>query len=229
MPCGELRVGGLLPMTTVDYPDRLAAVVFCQGCPLRCRYCHNPELLPRQGETLIPWPSVLAFLRRRRGLLDAVVFSGGEPTQQQDLPQAIRQVRALGYEIGLHTAGIYPERLSRLLPLIDWVGLDIKALPEDYPALTGMPGSGLLAWRSAEQLTASDTPCQLRTTHHPQLMDDDQRRALQARIDELNPTDHRWQVCRTEHCLDPRLSARLSHGIGNATSRRMTAAGQTLY
>jgi len=212
MPYGQLEVGGLLPMTTVDYPDRLAAVVFCQGCPMRCRYCHNPELLPRGGENRIPWASVLDFLRSRRGLLDAVVFSGGEPTQQSALPEAIRQVRALGFEIGLHTSGVYPERLARLLPLLDWVGLDIKALPEDYPALTGMPGSGRLAWRSAELLTASGTPCQLRTTHHPALMDEDRRHELQARLQALNPADHRWQVCRTDHCLDPRLSAQSAPG-----------------
>ncbi len=141
-----------------------------------------------------------------------ITFSGGEPTQQSALPEAIREVRALGFEIGLHTSGVYPERLARLLPLLDWVGLDIKALPEDYPALTGMPGSGRLAWRSAELLTASGTPCQLRTTHHPALMDEDRRHELQARLQALNPADHRWQVCRTDHCLDPRLSAQSAPG-----------------
>jgi len=222
-----LKVGGLLPMTTVDYPDRLAAVVFCQGCPLRCRYCHNPELLPRQGETRIPWPSVLEFLHSRRGLLDAVVFSGGEPTQQLALPEAIRQVRALGYEIGLHTAGVYPGRLAALLPLVDWVGLDIKALPEDYPALTGMPGSGRLAWRSAGMLRAAGIPHQLRTTHHPALLDEARRRTLQRRLDALNPADHRWQACRTEGCLDPRLStlSAADHGSAHAPCQHPHPSG----
>ena len=119
MPGTQLKVAGLTPMTTVDFPDRLAAVVFCQGCPLRCRYCHNPELLPRKSEQLIPWPEILDFLRQRQGLIDALVFSGGEPTQQRALPQAIAEARALGYEIGLHTAGVYPQRLKQLLPLLD--------------------------------------------------------------------------------------------------------------
>ena len=108
MTIEPLSVGGLTPLTTIDYPDNLSAVVFCQGCPLRCRYCHNAELLPRRGATHIAWRDILYFLRQRQGLLDAVVFSGGEPTQQRGLADAIDEVRALGFKIGLHTAGIYP-------------------------------------------------------------------------------------------------------------------------
>ncbi|MEW8584302.1 MAG: anaerobic ribonucleoside-triphosphate reductase activating protein, partial [Candidatus Thiodiazotropha sp.] len=134
MATAGLQVGGFIQMTTIDYPDHLAAVVFCQGCPLRCHYCHNPELLA--------WSEILDFLAARRGLLDAVVFSGGEPTLQRSLMQAVIEVKALGYLIGLHTAGIYPGRLQQLLPLVDWVGLDIKALAQDYPRLTGVPHGG---------------------------------------------------------------------------------------
>ena len=205
MPGTQLKVAGLTPMTTVDFPDRLAAVVFCQGCPLRCRYCHNPELLPRKSEQLIPWPEILDFLRQRQGLIDALVFSGGEPTQQRALPQAIAEARALGYEIGLHTAGVYPQRLKQLLPLLDWVGLDIKALPDNYPRLTGMPASGDLAWRSAEMLIASGIPHELRTTYHPALMEISEKEALQSKIEALYPKQHRWQACRTEGCLDSSL------------------------
>ncbi len=198
----QLNVGGLTPMTTVDYPDRLSAVVFCQGCPLRCRYCHNPELMPRKNGQLIPWSEILAFLQQRHGLLDAVVFSGGEPTQQRALPGAIAEVRSMGYAIGLHTAGVYPERLKQLLPLLDWVGLDIKALPEDYPALTGMRSSGELAWRSAELLIEAGIPHELRTTYHPALMDPNKKQTLQSRIAALQPRQHRWQDCHTQGCFD---------------------------
>ena len=79
MPLGvtpALRVGGFVPLTTLDYPGRLACVLFCQGCAWRCRYCHNPALLCPRGEQEVPWAEVRAFLRRRQGLLDAVVFSG---------------------------------------------------------------------------------------------------------------------------------------------------------
>ena len=107
-----LRVGGLTPLSASDYPGKLAAVVFCQGCAWRCHYCHNAHLLGRRGSGEIGWPQVTAFLERRKGLLDAVVFSGGEPTLQAGLGAAMREVKALGYLVGLHTAGIVPRRLE---------------------------------------------------------------------------------------------------------------------
>src|SRR5689334_15533531 len=111
-----LRIGGLTPLSTTDYPGQLAAVVFCQGCPWRCSYCHNPHLLSARAKHALGWDDVAAFLSRRRGLLDAVVFSGGEPLAQAALPDAMRQTKAMGYRIGLHTGGAYPPRLVAVLP-----------------------------------------------------------------------------------------------------------------
>ena len=108
-----LEVGGLLPLSTTDFPDRLSAVVFLQGCPWRCRYCHNPELQARASTGELAWRTVLDFLDRRAGLLDAVVFSGGEPTLQAGLARAVEDVRRRGFAAGLHTAGIYPRRLAQ--------------------------------------------------------------------------------------------------------------------
>jgi pyruvate formate lyase activating enzyme len=136
-----LRVGGLARCSASDYPGKLAAVVFCQGCAWRCGYCHNPELQGARGRAEIAWPEVLAFLERRRGLLDAVVFSGGEPTQQRGLAQAMLDVKAMGFLVGLHTAGIVPRRLAEVLPLVDWVAMDVKAGLEDHERVTGVPGS----------------------------------------------------------------------------------------
>lgn len=166
-PAAGLRVGGLAPLTTIDYPGELAAVIFCQGCPWRCRYCHNGHLLPAQSGDLIPWPTVRAFLERRRGLLDAVVFSGGEPTLQSALPAALAEVKAMDFKVGLHTAGPYPQRLRRSLPYLDWVGLDIKALPADYAAITGVPGSGERAWTSLDLLLDAGVQLAVRTTVMP--------------------------------------------------------------
>src|SRR5690606_38132990 len=106
----ELRVGGLERLSMCDWPGELAATIFCQGCPWDCPYCHNPHLLPVTGRHEIAWREVVDFLKSRRGLLDGVVFSGGEPTLQSALPQAIAEVRDLGFRIGLHTAGPYPGR-----------------------------------------------------------------------------------------------------------------------
>jgi pyruvate formate lyase activating enzyme len=156
-------------MTTLDFPGELSAVIFCQGCPWRCRYCHNSELIPRRGKTSIPWSEVIEFLQKRRGLLDAVVFSGGEPTLQRALPSAISQVKAIGYKIGLHTGGPYPERLKEILPYLDWVGLDIKAMEENYAEVTGVKDSGKKAWESAKILIESGVAHEIRTTVHPAL------------------------------------------------------------
>lgn len=167
-----LRVGGLTPLSTTDWPGMLAAVVFCQGCPWRCGYCHNPDLIPSRGENEMPWEAVLAFLRRRRGLLDGVVFSGGEPTLQQGLADAMREVRALGFKIGLHTGGMVAKRLAEVLPLVDWVGMDVKAPFADYPRTTGVAGSGGRALEGLQHLIASGVAHEVRTTVHPALLSD---------------------------------------------------------
>lgn len=168
-----LEIGGITAFTTVDFPDHLAAVVFCQGCPWRCRYCHNQHLQPRRSASVTrwTWERLEAFLDDRRGLLEAVVFSGGEPTAQPALGKAVQAVHDMGFLVGLHTAGIYPERLRALLPLIDWVGLDIKA-PFDgrYDRVTGRPRSADPVERSLEMVQSSGVAYQLRTTIHPDLL-----------------------------------------------------------
>ena len=142
-------------------------MVYCQGCPWRCGYCHNPHLLPGHAAGGIAWSEVLEFLRRRRGLLDAVVFSGGEPTAQPGLARAMRAAKSLGYRIGLHSAGAYPRRFAEVLPLVDWVGFDAKApFDTSYERITGVRASAEAALESARALLASGVDCEFRTTWH---------------------------------------------------------------
>jgi pyruvate formate lyase activating enzyme len=162
-------VGGFVGLSVADYPGELAAVVFCQGT-WRCRYCHNPHLQPRWSDTDVEWNRVRDKLARRRGLLDAVVFSGGEPTAQTALEDAVREVRALGFKVGLHTAGPYPSRLERLLPQVDWIGLDVKALPDDYDLLTGARKSSLRVLDSLCAVLDSGVAYEVRTTVHSDLI-----------------------------------------------------------
>lgn len=192
-----VRVGGLTPLTTIDYPGELAAVIFCQGCPWRCRYCQNAELLEASAAARMEWEEVLAFLERRRGLLDAVVFSGGEPTLQRGLSAAIAQVRTLGFKIGLHTAGCYPERLTELLTFVDWVGLDVKALAEHYADLTSVKGSGAAAWTSLQQVLASRADYEVRITVHPTLLPPERLRELLHRLAHVGVKLIALQACRT--------------------------------
>jgi len=201
----ELKVGGLQPLTSIDYPNELAAVIFCQGCPWRCRYCHNSELIPANGATALNWQQVRQFLLKRQGLLDAVVFSGGEPTLQPALKPAIEQAKALGYKIGLHSSGGFPERLAALLPLIDWIGLDVKALPENYPSLTGHKRSGKLAWQSAQLVIESGVAHQIRITRHQALMSEQEQQAIISRLTEMGAQEIVLQQVNTTYCLDPEL------------------------
>jgi pyruvate formate lyase activating enzyme len=157
-----LRVGGLTALSACDYPGKLAAVVFCQGCAWRCIYCHNPHLIEPHANVGLSWDSVMRLLERRRGLLDAVVFSGGEPTLQRSLPQALSEVKRLGYLIGLHTAGIVPRMLERVLPLVDWVAMDVKSL-DDHEAVTRVSGSAERAKKSVEILRSSGVACRFHT------------------------------------------------------------------
>lgn len=201
----RLRVGGFTRLTTIDYPGELSAVVFCQGCPWRCRYCQNGDLLDATAvESLIDWADIRAFLRQRVGLLDAVVFSGGEPTAQSALSAAISETRALGFKIGLHTSGAFPERLRSLLPLVDWVGLDIKALPDDYPAITGVAGSGERAWSSLALLVESGVSLEVRTTLMPGWTPD-YLRALSRKLAATDVRRYVLQACVTQRALDPNL------------------------
>lgn len=168
-----LDVGGFTPLSTTDWPGQLAAVVFVQGCPWRCHYCHNPSLQTREsgcGRDTLAWGKVLETLKQRHGLLDGVVFSGGEPTLDAALEQAMREVRELGFQVGLHTAGLYPQRLANVLPLLDWVALDIKTEFEDYKAITSVPRSGEPVRESLDMVLSSGKAHELRTTWHPELI-----------------------------------------------------------
>ena len=217
----SLRVGGITPLSASDWPGQLAAVVFCQGCPWRCGYCHNPDLIPAQSASEIAWADVLDFLKRRQGLLDAVVFSGGEPTLQSGLPDAMREVHALGYRIGLHTGGMYPNRLAAVLPLVDWVGMDVKAPFADYARITGVKDSGDPVRESLGALLASNVDYEIRTTVHPALLADEEvidlaRDLAGHGVKRYVVQAFRSQGCRDEHlCRHATRSLPLQHACAN--------------
>ena len=220
-----LRLGGMTPMTSIDFPGRLAAVLYCQGCPWRCSYCHNPELLPASTPPTLTWEAALAFLRSRRGLLDGAVFSGGEPLAQRALPAAIAHAREeTGMQTALHTGGMFPERLAALLPQLDWVGLDIKAPPAHYDAITRTPGSGSRAFASLRALTASNTPHECRTTWHTGLFPVDELMALAELLRAEGVRHWALQECRTPDApmwaLTSEQTAQLGAGFESFTLRR---------
>lgn len=138
-----MRIAGIQKLTLLDYPGKVACTVFLSGCNLRCPYCHNPGLvLPERGnESEMPVAEVEAFLARRKGTLDGVCVTGGEPTLQPELPAFLEKLRCLGFAIKLDTNGTNPEMLKALMHdgILDYVAMDIKNSPEQYGETVGLP------------------------------------------------------------------------------------------
>jgi pyruvate formate lyase activating enzyme len=161
------RIGSLIaPSSTSDWPGTRAATVFLRGCPWRCAYCHNPHLQPRGLAATFAWSDIAEQLERCRGQIDGVVFSGGEPTSDRTLPDQILWARECGFRVGLHTNGAYPARLPTILPLLDWVGFDLKTDYEHYDALTGARGSADRVTQSARLIVDSGVDHEFRLTWH---------------------------------------------------------------
>jgi len=196
-----IKVGGFTPLTTIDYPDHLSCVIFCQGCAWRCQYCHNPELIPATKASSVAWLDIISFLRRRQGLLDAVVFSGGEATLQPYLAHAMQQVAELGFKVGLHTAGIKPSALASVLPYCDWVGFDVKATKENTLAITAVEASGDANWQSLQWLLESGRPYECRTTVHWDLISPAELEELALRLQQQGVKNYAVQLVRHANTL----------------------------
>ena len=203
----ELKIGGLTRLSSCDWPGQLAATVFCQGCAWDCPYCHNPDLRAIEAKQLLPWASVRDFLQMRKGLLDAVVFSGGEPLLQPALSDVVAEVQSLGFRVGLHTTGMLPDRFAALLPLLDWVGFDIKAPFANYARVTGMAHSGDKAFESLRRLLAANISYEVRTTLHPVLLGMDEMLFLKEELLREGVTNFVVQHFRPQGCREDRLLA----------------------
>jgi pyruvate formate lyase activating enzyme len=131
-----MQIGGIQRTSCIDYPGKLSCVLFLAGCNFDCPYCHNPQLTgdPAHHRQRVAPEAAFAFLAQRRGLLDGVVVSGGEPTLHADLPELCRRIKQLGYPVKLDTNGSRPEMLARVLAegLVDYVAMDIKTDPARY-------------------------------------------------------------------------------------------------
>lgn len=194
----NLRIGGFEPISFCDWPGEIVATIFCQGCPWRCPYCHNPALIPANAKGKHNWEEIVTFLESRRGLIDGVVFSGGEPTLQAGVTTAVECVRDMGFRIGLHTGGPYPKRLAEILPFLDWVGFDIKAPMGDYEKITFAKGSGAKAFESLALLHESGVDFELRTTVHPDLLPSKMLKKLEKELKALGYSGLRLQKFRSD-------------------------------
>ena len=176
-----MNIHGLQKMTLLDYPGVVACTVFLGGCDFRCPYCHNAELLDPGFPLLMEDGELLAFLKKRQGLLDGVAVTGGEPLLQAGLPGLLRSIRALGYKIKLDTNGSQPGRLKAVLDegLVDYVAMDIKNSPERYGLTVGREDFDVTPIRqSVRLLMEGPTDYEFRTTAVAELHDDASFRAI---------------------------------------------------
>lgn len=137
-------IKGLQKTTLLDFPGKLACTIFTAGCNFRCPFCHNSSLVVRAGEVdEIPMESFLSYISKRKGLLDGVAITGGEPLLNPDIDELMRKIRAEGLLIKLDTNGAYPDRLEALLDegLVDYVAMDIKNTKEKYALTAGLDES----------------------------------------------------------------------------------------
>lgn len=161
-----MNVQGYQKLTLLDFPGRTACTVFTGGCNLRCPFCHNAGLVrtPLAGPNLTD--EVLAYLAKRKGILDGVCVTGGEPLLQPDLVGFLQAVKEMGYAVKLDTNGMLPGRLAEVLAtkLVDYVAMDIKSSPDGYPAATGTDADVSAVSDSLSILRGSGIPFELRTT-----------------------------------------------------------------
>lgn len=163
-----MRIKGLQKLTLLDFPGKIGATVFLGGCNFRCPFCHNASLvIPEREGDLISIEEFFAFLDKRRGMLEGVCISGGEPTLCPELPTFIKEIRARGYAVKLDTNGYRPEVLSSLIDsgLLDYVAMDIKNSKEKYRETAGLPSLDISKIeKSVELLKEGKVPFEFRTT-----------------------------------------------------------------
>ena len=163
-----MRIGGLQKFSLLDFPEKIAAVVFTNGCNFRCPFCHNPTLVAETALTPhVPEEEFFTFLAQRIDRLDGVCVTGGEPLLQSDCADFLRRIKRLGFLVKLDTNGSFPEKLKAILAehLVDYVAMDIKNVSEKYTATAGISESFIdNIHKSANLLLNGDIPYEFRTT-----------------------------------------------------------------
>lgn len=223
----ELRIAAVTPFTTIDYPGILSAVAFIQGCPWRCPYCQNAWMQsrdPAPGTASVAWSDFFTLLKKRKGLLDGVVFSGGEPCLDPALPAAVHEVKSLGMKVGLHTSGAYPTHLKEVIFELDWIGLDVKGppqKPEVFNRAAGRSKAVEAFSESFEIVRASGVSYEARTTAHPDLLTAEDILDIAKWLSERGCTTYALQIYRTPPGTRGPLSAVGSDYPGEEVEKRL--------
>jgi pyruvate formate lyase activating enzyme len=221
-------IGGFQKFSLADFPGKISAIVFTRGCNFRCPYCHNPELVdPARYAPQIPQEEVLRFLGSRRGQLQGVVLTGGEPTLHDDLPSFLSEVRALGFAAKLDTNGTNPDLLQRLIrdSLVDYIAMDVKAPLTAYPRIAGASVRVEDIERSVRLVIQSGLPHEFRTTYEGSLLSTQDMQAIAEIV--RGCACYVVQSFRPSGALDPamRALARPDRASLQAIRKRLETAG----
>ncbi|MEK6843562.1 MAG: anaerobic ribonucleoside-triphosphate reductase activating protein [Candidatus Micrarchaeota archaeon] len=172
-----MLIKGFVPLSLIDYPGKLSCILFLYGCNIRCSYCQNPQLVLPSGVNTpnIEKETVMSFLEKRKGKLEGVVISGGEPCINPDLPEFLSEIRSHGYSVKLDTNGLWPERLKKILDekLADYIAMDVKAPLQKYEKVVGVRMDSNKISQSIEMIKNSGINYEFRTTVVPRLLNEE--------------------------------------------------------
>ena len=166
-----MKIGGLQKTSLLDYPDTISAIVWTVGCDFRCPFCYNKDIVLGNVEP-ISEDEVLSFLKKRFGMLEGLVISGGEPLMQKDIVEFCEKVKKIGYLIKIDTNGMHPEKLKELIDknLVDYIAMDVKAPKKKYDKLTNIRTNIKKIEKSIEIIKNSTVDYEFRTTIIPELL-----------------------------------------------------------
>lgn len=163
-----MKFSGLQKVSLIDYPNKVASVLFTPGCNLRCPFCHNWRIVMDPKPPFLQEAVALRILENRKKYVDAVVITGGEPTMHKELPKFLAKLKKRGFQVKLDTNGFYPQVLEKCLGYVDYVALDIKTSPEKYKLLGAENITGLL--RTVDLLKMGEVEYEFRTTMVPEII-----------------------------------------------------------
>ncbi len=200
-----MNIGGLQPVTASDFPGRMAAVIFTQGCNFRCPFCHNSGLLPADTDRLIPLDTVFSLLQRRQKLLGGVVISGGEPCLQDNLADFCAEIKEMGFAVKLDTNGSRPDVIRDLLSrrLLDFIAMDIKAPLHRLAELTGTETDTGEIRKSISLIAGGGVDHLFRTTDVTPLLSANDHQEIKELVPPGSP--HIVQPFVAAHALSPQL------------------------
>jgi len=227
-----MDIRGLTRFSLIDYPGKIACVAFVAGCNFRCPFCQNPTLVLRPETQPPTSPGELyAFLERRRGKLDAVVFSGGEPTLYDDLPEVAAGCRERGFLVKVDTNGARPALLRRMLAggLPDAIAVDYKAPAQAYPevAACALPGLAEAVAETIRLALAAGILLDVRTTVHRDILSPNDLRQMRRELDALGVGRWTLQQFHPVETLDPALAGRPTYGDAELSALAADIGGET--